>query len=48
MPEKKRKTKQSIPDVARIIRVNIKDNVYTYVDTTNTVKEKKDNADCTD
>lgn len=45
---KKRKTKKGTPDVARIIRVNIKDNVYTYVNTTHTEKETKNNADCTD
>ena len=47
MAEKKRKAKQCTPDVARIIRVNIKDNVYTYM-WTQTEKEKKENADFTD
>lgn len=47
MAEKKRKTKQVAPGVARITRVNITHNVYSYEHTHNTVKEKKDNADCT-
>ena len=48
MAEKKRKSKQVAPGKARITREHTIGNVYTYVDTTNTVKEKKDNADCTD
>ena len=48
MADKKRKTKQVAPGAARITRVNIKDNVYSYENTNNTVKEKKDNADFTD
>lgn len=48
MAEKKRKTKQVAPGKARITRVNITENVYSYEDTNNTVKEKKENADCTD
>lgn len=48
MAEKKRKTKQVSPGKARIVRVNITQNVYSYENTTNTVKEKKDNADFTD
>jgi hypothetical protein len=48
MTEKKRKTKQVTPGAARITRVNIKGNVYSYENTNNTVKEKKENADCTD
>ena len=48
MAEKKRKTKQVAPGKARIARVHITQNVYSYEHTTNTVKEKKDNADCTD
>lgn len=49
MAEKKRKTKQVAPGAARITRVNIKGNVYSYEDTNNnTVKEKKNNADFTD
>ena len=48
MAEKKRKTKQVAPGKARIARANITQNVYSYEHTTNTVKEKKDNADCTD
>ena len=48
MAEKKRKTKKVVPGAARITRVNIKDNVYSYEDTNNTVKEKKENADFTD
>lgn len=47
MAEKK-KSKKVAPGKARITRVNIKDNVYSYENTNNTVKEKKDNADCTD
>lgn len=47
MAEKK-KTKKVAPGNARITRVNITHNVYSYEHTTNTVKEKKDNADCTD
>ena len=47
MAEKK-KTKKVAPGIARITRVNITHNVYSYEHTTNTVKEKKDNADCTD
>ena len=47
MAEKK-KTKKVAPGKARIIRVNITHNVYSYEHTTNTVKEKKDNADSTD
>ena len=46
MAEKK-KSKKVAPGTARITRVNITQNVYSYEDT-NTVKEKKDNADCTD
>lgn len=45
MAEKKTKNKKTTPGAARITRVNIKDNVYSYE---NTVKEKKENADCTD
>ncbi len=48
MMEKKRKTKQVAPGKARITCVNIIHNVYSYEHTTNTVKEKKNNADCTD
>ena len=48
MAEKKRKSKQVVPGAARITRVNITHNVYSYEHTTNTVKEKKDNADFTD
>lgn len=48
MAEKKRKPKKTTPGAARNTRVNITGNVYTYVNTTNTVKEKKNNADCTD
>lgn len=48
MAEKKRKTKQVAPGKARITRVNITENVYSYEDTNNTVKEKKENADSTD
>ena len=48
MAEKKRKTKQVAPGKARIARVNITQNVYSYEHTTNTEKEKKNNADCTD
>lgn len=47
MAEKKTKAKKVAPGAARITRVNIKGNVYSYEDT-NTVKEKKDNADFTD
>lgn len=47
MAEKK-KSKKVAPGKARIARVNITQNVYSYENTTNTVKEKKDNADCTD
>ena len=47
MAEKK-KSKKVAPGKARIIRVNIKDNVYSYENTTNTEKENKNNADCTD
>lgn len=47
MAEKK-KTKKVAPGKARITRVNITQNVYSYEHTTNTVKEKKENADCTD
>lgn len=47
MTEKK-KTKKVAPGKARITRVNITHNVYSYEHTTNTVKEKKDNADSTD
>lgn len=46
MAEKK-KTKKVAPGTARITRVNITHNVYSYEHTTNTVKEKKD-ADSTD
>lgn len=48
MAEKKRKTKQVSPGKARIARVNITQNVYSYENTNNTVKEKKNNADFTD
>ncbi len=47
MAEKK-KIKKVAPGKARITRVNITHNVYSYEHTTNTVKEKKNNADCTD
>ena len=47
MAEKKRKSKQIAPGKARITRVNITQNVYSY-EHTNTVKEKKNNADFTD
>lgn len=47
MAEKK-KSKKVTPGTARIARVHITQNVYTYVNTDNTVKEKKENADCTD
>lgn len=47
MAEKK-KSKKVAPGKARITRVNITQNVYSYENTDNTVKEKKDNADCTD
>lgn len=48
MADKKTKSKKVTPGKARITRVNIAQNVYTYVDTANTVKEKKENADFTD
>ena len=47
MAEKK-KTKKVAPGKARITRVNITQNVYSYEHTTNTVKENNNNADCTD
>lgn len=47
MAEKK-KSKKVASGKARIVRVNITQNVYSYEHTTNTVKEKKDNADFTD
>ena len=47
MAEKK-KSKKVAPGKALITRVNIAHNVYSYEHTTNTVKEKKENADCTD
>lgn len=47
MAEKK-KSKKVAPGKARITRVNITQNVYSYEHTTNTVKEKKNNADFTD
>ena len=47
MAEKK-KSKKVAPGKARITRVHITQNVYSYEHTTNTVKEKKNNADCTD
>lgn len=47
MAEKK-KSKKVVPGKARIARVNITQNVYSYENTNNTVKEKKNNADFTD
>lgn len=40
MSEKKTKPKKTTPGAARITRVNIKGNVYSYENTNNTVKEK--------
>ena len=48
MAEKKTKSKKVAPGKARITRVNITQNVYSYEDTTNKVKENKKNADFTD
>lgn len=49
MAEKKRKTKQVASGKARIARVNITQNVYSYEDTTKVKeKENKNNADITD
>lgn len=47
MSEKK-KSKKITPGKARVVRVNITQNVYSYEHTTNTVKENKNNADFTD
>ena len=47
MAEKK-KSKKIALGKARITRVNITQNVYSYEHTDNTVKEKKNNADFTD
>ena len=49
MAEKKSKTKKATTgNKHAIIRVNKIENVYSYEHTTNTVKEKKENADITD
>ncbi len=49
MAEKKTKSKKvTTGDKHAITRVNIIENVYSYENTNNTVKEKKENADCTD
>ena len=49
MAEKKTKSKKvTTGNKHAIIRVNTIENVYSYEHTTNTVKEKKENADSTD
>ena len=44
----KKKSKKIAPGKARITRVNITQNVYSYEHTDNTVKEKKNNVYFTD
>ena len=49
MAEKKTKTKKvTTGNKHAIARLHIIENVYSYEDTNNTVKEKKENADITD
>lgn len=48
MAEKKKSKKVTTDNKHAIIRKNIIENVFSYEHTTNTVKEKKENADSTD